>query len=67
MAKKQAKKAGRPPLPEGERLGKGMSLRFAEDHEAMIRKAAEATGTPPTVFVRDAAVEKARRVLGLER
>ena len=64
MAKKKAKKAGRPPLPDDERLGSPSPVRFKDDERSLIERASESTGLAFSAFVRHAAVEKARRVLG---
>lgn len=68
--KKRAKKAetrGRKPLPEGERRERTIPIRLTDEEWELIEEAASAG--EPTVkrgqFVRDAAIEKARRVLGL--
>lgn len=65
MAKKAAKKAGRPPLPEDERRESPIPVRFKDDERKMIDRATEALDLRSvSAFIRDAAIEKARRVLG---
>lgn len=66
MAKKKAKKAGRPPLPEEQRLASLVTVRFTEEDHAALEEAASFTGSTIREFVRSAASEKARRVLGRE-
>lgn len=64
MAKKAAKRAGRPPLPEDERLANGVTVRFTDEQHELLERAAAASGATVRAFLRDAGIEKARRVLG---
>lgn len=64
MAKKRANKGGRPPLPEDERLAKGVTVRFTDEHFGLMERAAEAKGVTIRAFLREAGVDAARRVLG---
>ena len=64
MAKKRASKAaGRPPKPVHEKLGTLVSVRFAAEHEALLESAVEVSGKKLAVFVRDAAITEARRLV----
>jgi hypothetical protein len=62
MAKKVAKRAGRPPLPKGERLDEAVRVRFRPDELELIGRVV--TEGERAKFIRDAAVAEARRRLG---
>jgi hypothetical protein len=64
VGKKAAKRMGRPPLPEDERLGSVAKFRLSDDQRVFLDDAAEKAGKKFGAFVRDAALERASRVLG---
>jgi len=64
MAKKAAKKAGRPPKEERERRDQPRSIVFSLDEVEIVDRAAEHAGVPRAEFMRAAVLKDARRVLG---
>lgn len=65
MAKKASRKgAGRPPKDPNERLGSPISVGFNQAQRELVDLAAAESGGTLSEFVRDAAVEKARKILG---
>lgn len=64
MAKKASKRAGRPPLPDKERLGSPVGVRYTVEQQQFVEEAAVAAGETLAAFVRDASLDRARQVLG---
>ena len=64
MAKKRPTRAGRKPLPAEERLGDVLHVRVSADQLAIIERAAALKDGKVATYVRDAALEQARRDLG---
>lgn len=56
---------GRPKLPPNERRITRTYRLFNRDEEAKVKRAARKAATSPNAYIRDAAVEKADKDLGL--
>lgn len=64
MAKRAAKKAGRPPKEESERYTKPMSVWFTDAQLTFVDRAVEAAGLSRAEFLRRSALGQAETVLG---
>lgn len=53
----------RPPLPESERRSHVIQTRVTTDERKLVEDGADAVGTTPAEFLRDAALEKAAKTL----
>ncbi|HEX6983964.1 MAG TPA: DUF1778 domain-containing protein [Planctomycetaceae bacterium] len=72
MAKRKAarkaasKRPGRPPKEESERLGVPVPVAFTEDQVELIDEAAKIAGVKRSELIREAAVERAQRIVDRE-
>lgn len=60
---RMAKRIGRPPIPEDQKVGAAIRLRMRADQEALIRRAAAAAGKSLSAWTREVLVRAARRKL----
>jgi uncharacterized protein (DUF1778 family) len=58
---------GRPRLPDEQKLSPKIDVRFRDDQRELIAQAAQKVGERDSVFVREAALARANRVLERER
>jgi uncharacterized protein (DUF1778 family) len=58
-----AKRMGRPPLPEDEKVGAAIRLRMLPEQEQLVREAAERAGKTLSAWTREALERAARREL----